>query len=188
MQTTNEKIAKQIVGKDGESVIIPMSIEENARLRSEQAKYNSQVDNMNEKFEKHIQALKDATEEISKDLNGLEITPIYNYLIIEPLDYNPFQKVVMTQSGIITDLGGMAPEYKSEEDGQYHEEEQMIGVANVIEVGHRCEFVKPGDIIMYPKPLTTPIPFYKLGFHHICENKVICVINEGLTDRKNGKC
>jgi hypothetical protein len=50
---------------------------------------------------------------------------------------------------MITDLGGFAPTYKSNETGEIEEEQQFIKVGTVIEVGHKCEFLKPGDIVFY---------------------------------------
>lgn len=187
MYTENEKLAHQILGPDGSGIYISMgdSLQQNARKRDEERKYNKQVDEFNNRFENHIESLNSFAEELSANMDGLEIAPVGNYLIVEPMKTNPFQKVKMTESGIITDLGGLTPEYKSQEDGQYHEEEQMIGVGTVIESGIECKFVEPGDIVMYPNPLVTPIPFYNLGFVHLNENKVMCVINDKLTERKN---
>ena len=109
------------------------------------------------------------------------------YVLIEPFRQNPFQKLNITEAGFIKDLGGAAPTYKSEEDGEIHEEQQYIKVGTVIETGHLCEFVKPGDIVMYPVPAEVPVPFYKFGWVAVYENRLLCVINEKLTERKNGR-
>ena len=60
-------------------------------------------------------------------------------------------------------------------------------VGTVIETGHRCEFIQPGDIVMYPVPAEVPVPFYKFGWVAVNENRLLCVINEKLTERKNGR-
>lgn len=147
--------------------------------------FNEQVDNYLDKFEKHTQELENYAKNLSNDLNGLEIMPMYGYVLIEPFKQNPFQKLNITESGFIKDLGGAAPTYKSEEDGEIHEEQQYIKVGTVIETGHRCEFVKPGDIVMYPIPAEAPVPFYKFGWVAVQENRLLCVVNEKLTERKN---
>ena len=113
--------------------------------------------------------------------------PLYGYVLIEPFKQNPFQKLNVTESGFITDLGGAAPEYKSEEDGEIHQEQQFIKVGTVIETGHCCEFIQPGDIVMYPVPAEVPVPFYKFGWVAVNENRILCVINEKLTERKHGR-
>ena len=147
--------------------------------------FNEQVDNYLDKFEQHSKELENYAKNLSNDLNGLEVLPMYGYVLIEPFKQNPFQKLNITESGFIKDLGGAAPTYKSEEDGEIHEEQQYIKVGTVIETGHRTEFIKQGDIVMYPVPAEVPVPFYKFGWVAVQENRLLCVINEKLTDRKN---
>ena len=174
------KVARMISGMD---------CGEHFKMNEKEAvsNYNEQVDNYLDKFEKHSQALEDYAKNLSEDLNGLELMPLYGYVLVEPFKQNPFQKLKISDSGFIMDNGGKAAEYKSEEDGEIHEEQPYIQVGTVIETGHRCEFIKPGDIVMYPIPATTPVPFYKFGWIIINENRVLCVINEKLTERKNGR-
>ena len=146
--------------------------------------FNQQVDNYLDKFEKHSNELEKYAKELSNDLNGLEVMPLYGYVLIEPFRQNPFQKLNVTESGFIKDLGGAAPTYKSEEDGEIHEEQQYIKVGTVIETGHKCEFLKQGDIVMYPVPAEIPVPFYKFGWVAVNENRILAVVNEGLSQRK----
>lgn len=149
--------------------------------------FNDQVDNFLDKFENHSKQLEQYAKDLSNDLNGLEIMPLYGYVLIEPFKNNPFQKINITKSGFITDLGGAAPTYKSEEDGEIHEEEQFIKVGTVIETGHRCEFIKPGDIVLFPEPSICPIPFYKFGWVVVNENRILAVVNSDLTSRKQNR-
>lgn len=146
--------------------------------------FNQQVDNYLDKFEKHSNELEKYAKELSNDLNGLEIMPLYGYVLIEPFKQNPFQKLNVSESGFIKDLGGAAPTYKSEEDGEIHEEQQYIKVGTVIETGHKCEFLKQGDIVLFPVPAEIPVPFYKFGWVAVNENRILAVVNEGLSQRK----
>ena len=146
---------------------------------------NESVNTFNNQVDKHSQELENYAKNLSNDLNGLEVLPMYGYVLIEPFKQNPFQKLNITESGFIKDLGGAAPTYKSEEDGEIHEEQQYIKVGTVIETGHRTEFVKSGDIVMYPVPAEIPVPFYKFGWVAVQENRLLCTINEKLTERKN---
>ena len=176
----NENVARMISGMDsGEH----FSLSEKEQVNT----FNEQVDNYIDKFEKHSQELENYAKNLSNDLNGLEVLPMGGYVLIEPFRQNPFQKLNITETGFIKDLGGAAPTYKSEEDGEIHEEQQYIKVGTVIETGHLCEFVKPGDIVMYPVPAEVPVPFYKFGWGAVYENRLLCVINEKLTERKNGR-
>ena len=174
---SNENVARMISGMDsGDHFNLGKNEEVNT--------FNEQVDNYLDKYEKHSQELETYAKNLSNDLNGLEVMPLYGYVLIEPFKQNPFQKLNVTESGFITDLGGAAPEYKSEEDGQIHQEQQFIKVGTVIETGHRCEFIQPGDIVMYPIPAEVPVPFYKFGWVAVNENRILCVINEKLTKRR----
>ena len=87
--------------------------------------------------------------------------------------------------GLIIDCGGLAPEYKNTDNGATEEEEQFIKVGVIQEVGPECKWCKPDDTIFYTKPSAVPVPFYKQGLQLVCENRVLAVVNEGLTERFN---
>mgnify|MGYP006988889801 FL=1 len=90
--------------------------------------------------------------------------------------------------GLIIDLGGMKPQYKSNETGEWEEEESFIHVGAVFDAGPECKWIKDGDIVMWTKPSEMPIPFYRQNIYMIPEQRVLCVVNSGLTDRfKNGR-
>lgn len=190
---SNEKLALATTGMEGTGKHFVLNGEEaHKTLQREKAeKFNTVVDEMTDRFEKHNQALEDYAKDLSEDMNGLEIMPMFGYALIKPFDQNPFQKVQVTQSGIITDLGGYAPEYKSNETGETEISEQFIKVGTVIEVGHKCEFLKPGDVVFYTAASECIVPFYKMGFVVVSENRILSVVNAGLTERreelKNGK-
>ena len=153
-------------------------------LQKKKGRFNTQVDEYVDKFEKHNKALESYAEELSKDINGLEILPMSSYALIKPFESNPFQRVKV-ESGIITDLGGFTPTYKSHEDGQIHEEEQFINVGTVIDTGWKCEFLKAGDVVFYTKASEAMVPFFKQGFVVVAESRIMAVVNEKLTERKN---
>ena len=147
-------------------------------------RFNTKVDEYVDKFEKHNKELERYDEELSKDINGLEILPMGSYALIKPFESNPFQRVKV-ESGIITDLGGYTPTYKSNEDGQIHEEEQFIHVGTVIDTGWKCEFLKAGDVVFYTTASEAMVPFFKQGFVVVAESRIMAVVNEKLTERKN---
>lgn len=146
------------------------------------AKVNDKVDGYVEKLEKHEELLKKYTEEIGKDLDNLEIKPIYEGVLIKPYDENPFQRI-HKEGAIITDLGGMKPTYKSNEDGQYHEEESFIRVGLVIDAGPTTKYLKEGDVVMWRRPSEVPVPFFKQNLVLVNEHSIMTAVNQGLNDR-----
>ena len=181
----NEKLAQDLIGMEGTGKPFTVNCKDaNDMLLQEQAeKFNEGVSKINDKFEKHNQALMDYAKAISHDINGLEIMPGTSYLLIKPFETNPFQEVKM-EGGIITDLGGMTPQYKSNETGEVEQEEQFIKVGTVIETGYECKFVKPGDVVFYTIASQTMVPFFRQGFVTVAENRVMAIVNENLTERK----
>jgi len=153
-------------------------------------KFNQQVDDWNERFEKHSTNLKDFAEKIN--VKDIEIMPVFGYVLVKPFEENPFQRIVRdSKSGLIIDTGGLAPEYKNTDSGEIEQEKNLFKVGVVQEVGHRCEILQPGDTVIYPVVAAVPVPFYKQGLESISENRVLAVVNEGLSERfaefKNNK-
>ena len=183
----NEKLALRMAG-DTTSRIMTMDSKTADDVIEERnvRRFNEQVDQYVEKFEKHSTNLEEFANNINENVANIEIMPIGTYLLVKPFSENPFQRIVKdSKSGLILDLGGAAPEYKNTDNGQIEEEESFILVAVVQEVGPECKYIKPGDTIMYTKPSAVPIPFYKQGLVLVNEMRVLVVVNEGLTNRFN---
>ena len=125
---SNEKLALSLTGMEGtgEHFILNGEAADQTLLREKQEKFNTSVDELEDKFSKHNQALEDYAKSLSNDMNGVEIMPMYGYALIKPFEQNPFQKIKTTKSGLITDLGGFTPTYKSNETGEIEEEQQFI--------------------------------------------------------------
>lgn len=152
-------------------------IEDNAK-----AKFNEKVDEYVSKLEEHEKLLEQYTESLTEDLNQLEIRPLYEGVLIKPLTQNPFQKIKKV-GNIIMDTGGLIPEYKSKETGEWEEEESFIHYGVVQEVGPTCKYLKEGDVVMWRKPSETPVPFYKQGLVLVNERSIMITVNVGLADR-----
>ena len=184
---SNEKLALATTGMEGtgEHFIVNGQTAEDILMREEQAKFNNSVDAYVDKFDKHREELENYAKTLSEDIGGLEIMPMFAYALIQPFEKNPFQQIKITESGLITDLGGMTPEYKSNETGEIEEENQYIKVGTVIEVGHKCEFLKPGDIVFYTIASECMVPFFRQGFVVVNENRIMAVVNEKLTERRD---
>lgn len=181
-----EKLAQVVNGMEstGTPIVVNGKSADIILAEEKKGRFNTQVDEYVDKFEKHNKALESYAEELSKDINGLEILPMGSYALIKPFESNPFQRVKV-ESGIITDLGGYTPTYKSHEDGQIHEEEQFIHVGTVIDTGWKCEFLKAGDVVFYTTASEAMVPFFKQGFVVVAESRIMAVVNEKLTERKS---
>lgn len=185
--SANERLAMQLTGMEGtgEHFIINGESADKALQREKAMKFNTVVDELTDKFERHNEIIEQYAKDLSEDMDGLEIMPMGPYALIKPFDQNPFQKIKITKSGIITDLGGMQLSHKSQETGEEEDDEIGIKVGTVIEVGPKCEFLRPGDVVFYTVMSECIVPFYKLGFVTVAENRIIAVVNEKLTERKN---
>lgn len=183
--TENEKIAQQFVGLNNEHTNFSMA-EGNIKdiiEKEKQNKFNDMVDEYVNKLQAHANELKETTEKLGYDITKLEIKPTFNRILITLFEKNPFQKITTTESGIITDMGGMNPTYKNTDTGEIEEAEQIIIVGVVQEVGPDVKYVQAGDTVFLDKNSARPVPFYKQGFHCISEQQVIAIVNEGLESR-----
>lgn len=184
--TENEKIAQNIVGLESDSINFHMSDKiENIIENEKKNKFNEKVDEYVERLNEHTQSLRKSTEQLGYDITKLEIKPTFNRLLITLFDKNPFQKITTTKSGIITDMGGLAPTYKNTDSGEIEEAQQMILVGVVQEVGPDVKYIKVGDTIFIDRNSARPVPFYKQGLHCLSEQQVIAIVNEGLESRFN---
>lgn len=184
----NERIAREIVGLEADATHFRMgdnqSLEEMINHQKAE-RFNGQVEEYIEKFDKHSELLKQYTESVKANMNTIEIKPMFSRVLIKPFEHNPFQQIKVSNSGLITDLGGMTPTYKSNDTGEWEEEKQFIVTGTVIDVGPECKYLAEGDVVFYRVDTAVPVPFFKQGLVSISENQAISVVNEGLTERFN---
>ena len=192
--TENEKLAMRLAGESTSRIMtLDGKTADDVIEERNVNRFNDQVDQYVEKFQKHSTNLEEFANRINENVKNIEIMPIGNYVLVKQFDENPFQRIVKdSKSGLILDLGGQTPEYKNTDNGQIEEEEQFIKVGVIQEVGPDCKWCKPNDTIMYTKVSSVPVPFYKQGLSLVNETRVLVTINEGLTERfneikKNGK-
>ena len=178
--TSNEKVSKVISSEESKSFVVSKDTVENntvleniTKQKEDVNEYLNNLDSYNEQLE---------SEQKDFDLSTLEMKPLYEGIIIKPYITNPFQRI-KKEGGLIVDLGGKSPQYKSHEDGQIHEEEAFIKVGKVIETGSKCAYTKVGDIVMWRKPSETMIPFYRQGFVLVNEHSIMAIFNSDLTKR-----
>ena len=183
----NEKIAMNVAGESTSRIMTldGRSAEDIIEERNTK-KANEEIDKFNEKIDNQFTNVEKFAEKINANKNNIEIMPIGNYVLVKQFEDNPFQRIVRdSKSGLILDMGGMKPQYKNTDNGQIEEEEQFIKVGVIQEVGPECKWCQPDDTIFYTKPSAVPVPFYKQNLQLVCENRVLAVVNEGLTERFN---
>ena len=188
IMTQEEKMAQDILGTDGVSFNMAENKIEDLFEKEKAREFNDKVEQYTDRLEKHVNGLKEVSENLG-NIENIEIKPMFNRILITPFKQNPFQRIKI-ENGLVTDLGGLAPQYKSMDTGRIEEMEQMIITGAVQEVGPEVKYIVPGDVVMYRKETAMPVPFFKQGLMCIAETQVISVINEGLEDRfsriKNG--
>jgi hypothetical protein len=185
-----EKIARMVSGVDTDSTFMGVDDRSLDKMidNAERQKWNDSVKEIEDKFKDHENALQEAADNYAKNLNGVQIYPIANYVIVRPFKENPFQKVKIDEkSGLILSTGGLIPEYKRNDSGEYEEAEQVIKTGVVIQAGPECKWLKDGDTIMWAVMSEVVIPFYNFGFRLVNENRAICVINDDLEERFKNK-
>lgn len=182
--TNDEKMAQDILGMDG--VVMNMSKEnhiENLIQQEKARKYNDQVEAYADRFAKHVEDMKESSESLA-DIENIEIKPMFSRILILPLKQNPFQRIKI-ENGIVTDLGGFAPNFTNPDTGKEDVMEQSIRTGVVQEIGPEVKYIVPGDVVFYRKEALLPIPFFKQGLWLIDEKSVLTIVNSGLEDRFN---
>lgn len=185
-----EKIARVVTGVDTDSTFMGVDDRSLDKMidNAERQKWNDSVKEIEDKFKDHENALQEAADEYAKKLDGVQIYPIANYVIVRPFKENPFQKVKIDEkTGLILSTGGLIPEYKRNDSGEFEEAEQVIKTGVVIQAGPECKWIKDGDTIMWAVMSEVVIPFYNFGFRLVNENRAICVINDDLEERFKNK-
>lgn len=144
-------------------------------------KMNDLIDSKIEKFEEHSKELLKAAEAFA-DANEFQVKPVVNNVIIKPFDFNPFQKI-KKKGNLIIDMGGAAPTYRNNDTGEWEEEESVVKVGVVMELGPECKWLQIGDCVFYPRNSVMPVPFYKQNLELVNENRIIAIVNDNLKER-----
>lgn len=177
--SSNEKIAHNVVGIESDAThftVNDKAIEDIAREEAVK-KFNTRVDGYIEKFNKHANYLQEFATKFQESMGDFELMAMTNYAIIKPFNENPFQRI-KTSGSIITDLGGAKPIYKSNETGEYEEEDSFIHTGVVVKAGPECKQIQEGDVLFWTKPSEVPLPFYKQGLVIVNETRAMAIVRE----------
>jgi hypothetical protein len=135
------------------------------------------------KAEELAQRLKEAhlakQKEIEERLEGLELVPNGNRLVLMPYPSNPYVKV-MTESGIFIEPNA---NYFNTDTGEIEQAKELVMCAKVVETGPDVKYVKIGDDVYYDSRTVYPLPFMNLGYQVTSEPQIIAIINNNLKER-----
>lgn len=188
--TENEKRALDYANSP-ESKIFHMNEAsiDNLIRKEKAAKFNDQVENYSMQLEANNAEYEKSVESLQYDINRAEIKPMFSRILVKPFKQNPFQKMIVSDSGLILDAGGYNPHTeKNPVSGKYEEQKEFIITGYVVEVGPEVKYLSEGDVIYYRVDTAVPVPFFKQGLYSLAENQIIAVVNEGLENRfKNVK-
>jgi hypothetical protein len=144
---------------------------------NEQLRFENLQKSLSDKLEDQLKN----NDKISKVLNGLEIKPNTNYVLVKPYVKNPYEKTEIRDSGIILD--SEAATFHNQDTGNEEEQTRGIVVGRVIEIGPECKYVKEGDDVYYYYGSIIPIPFFRQGFQAVAESRILMILNTDLTER-----
>lgn len=184
--TESEKIAQQVVNTNNEFAHFNMQENDINKLFADEKKrkFNDTVDKYVERLDKHQEFLTQYAESFKENMGTIEIKPLFNRVLIKPFSHNPFQRMKV-ENGIITDIGGFAPEHFNTDTGEIEEDKLGIITGVVIDAGSECKYLKEGDVVYFRNGVQVPVPFFKQGLFSIDEKCVLAVVAEGLTQRFN---
>lgn len=181
----NEKIAMNVAGESTSRIMtLDGTTADDVIEQRNVKKFNEEVDKFTEKIDKQFTNVEEFAKKVNENMANIEIMPIGNYVLVKQFEDNPFQRIVRdNKSGLILDMGGMKPQYKNTDNGEIEEEEQFIKVGVIQEVGPEVKWCQADDTIFFTKNSAVPVPFYKQNLQLVCENRVLAVVNENLTER-----
>lgn len=143
--------------------------------------HNKAIDRYTESLNNKIKDDLKRAEEITEKMTNMEIMPSGMYILCKPYAKNPYQKIEVTDSGLI--IPEYTGKFKNPDSGEEDTEEQLTVVATVLEVGPLVKYVKSGDDIYYRKHQGVPVPFFRQGLEVVAETQIQVIINSGLKER-----
>lgn len=151
------------------------------QLKEIEKRQNEVADKIKENLDKKIKGELEKAQEVTERMDSLEIMPLGNYVLVKPYSENPYEKIEITDSGLIIPV--YKGQFKNPDSGEDDHEQNLSCQATVIEVGPLVKWVKEGDDIYYRRVSGVPIPFFRQGFEVVAETSIQCVINEGVKAR-----
>ena len=118
--------------------------------------------------------------DLSKYLEGLEIKPNTNQILVMPYKENPYT-LKEDEDGLLVSETPQFKDYSN--DGEVKEMQQAIMVGKVVEVGPEVRYVEPGDDVYFYIGSSVPIPFFNTGLVALSESRALVFLNKNLEAR-----
>lgn len=143
--------------------------------------HNDAIDLKTEALNAKIKDDLEKAKEVTEKMQTMEIMPCGNYVLVRPYNKNPYEKIEITDSGlIIPEVDGT---FKNPDTGEEDMRENFSCQGTVLEVGPLVKWIQEGDDIFYRRAQAVPVPFFRQGFEVVPETCIQCVINEGVKAR-----
>lgn len=164
-------------GAPKSGIILP---ENEILVEAAKAREAKEAQELQEKLE---EVHRNKQKEIQDKLEGLEIVPNTNRIIILPYPANPYTQV-LTKGGILLDTGGR---FNNPDSGEVDFNKELVPCAQVIEIGPEVKHIKVGDDVYYDSRMAYPLPFMNMGYMITSEPQVIAILGADLKTRLNMK-
>lgn len=157
-------------------------INDNDMKENELNAFNECVEKQRETITSNVEKEKEKIDQLLSTPDTTEIMPLYNYVLCNPFNKNPFNSLVKSEGGLL--MPGEGDLFnKNTDTGELEESDNVMEVAVVMAVGPDVKYVKEGDVIYYRSIQKVPIPFFRSGLIAVNELAIMSVVNSGLTDR-----
>lgn len=178
MHAREQQLGKYFMGGDKEAyvkknqLLVPANPLE---AEFEQARLEKDA---KEAREMYLELEKKKQADLEAKLQTLELVPMLNKVILLPYPRNPYRKVM--HGNIIVEYTG---EFDNPDSGTKDQLKELVGCAQVMEVGPEVKYLKEGDDVFYDTRTCYPVPFLSLGYIMTSEPQILCVLNENLKER-----
>lgn len=143
--------------------------------------HNEAIDAKTKALNAKVKEEMDKAKEITEKMESMEIMPCGNYVLVNPYKKNPYEKIEVTNSGLVIPMYDGS--FKNPDTGEEDTKENFACQGTVIAVGPLVKWIKEGDDIFYRRAQAVPVPFFKLGYEVVAEQQIQCVVNEGISAR-----
>lgn len=143
--------------------------------------HNDAIDAKTQALNERVKTELEKAKEITDKVQSMEIMPCGNYIMVKPYAKNPYEKIEITDSGlVIPEFDG---KFMNPDTGEEDIKENFACQGTVIAVGPLVKWIAEGDDVFYRRAQAVPVPFFKQGFEVVPETCVQAVINEGISAR-----
>ena len=163
LRTKNQLVKGDGNGKNnlmgnGDVFIMSPTVAEMAK-QDAKVKFNEQVEEARAEWNAKIEEQEKHAKMMDEKMKDLQIVPINSYVLVQPYAKNPFQKMKVTESGLI--LPEYTGTFKNPDSGEMDQEGNLSVQALVIEASPLCKFVR--KVILFTTEELVEFLFHSSG-------------------------